>query len=740
MPLDPDAPVARVAQILRDSGARALLMDSAGQPRFDRLNVRAVVVDDNVFLAPRASIDPPLSAKPPVPGSLAYVLFTSGSTGQPKGVMVDHATLSRRLAWLSRAYAVDWHDRSAQATQLTFDPSLIELFLPLIHGGSVALPPPGRVLPESLAGFAVKHGVTIMAFVPSTLSRFLDGTLGMAGLKLRVACCGGEVLPVELANRFIAETGARLYNVYGPTETAIFASAWVCEPQSGDAALPIGRPIDDTRIYVLNPQLQLMPFGVTGEIFLGGATLARGYLNRPELDAQVFLDDPFHAGGRMYRTGDLGWMGVEGNLHFAGRLDRQIKLRGYRIELGEIEFACLSVDGVTQAAAKLVQDHGRQLIHVWVAAGNKVDSQGLQLALRERLPDYMIPAAISVHAALPETSAGKIDFDALPAVNRVNIPADLQLPQSELQLDLVVLWQEVLQVPVVGIQDNFFDLGGDSLAAVSILTGIEKLIGRRVPMYVLIEHPTVELLAAALGQAVKTPGVLIDLGSGHGRVPLYLAASGHGDLLRFQNLARALGNVCDVQMLQPPPGKTVASVPELAALYADAIVAQGLAPGFVAGFSVGGVAALETARLVRHQGTMVRGLVLIDTIYPKGAFGGARSWRLMGWLVRNLHVQELSMNGRRLGAMFNDPRLISQVMALGGYRPADFDGPTWPIKSSGLASWDWLFFRPWRRLMDKPIVELLVPGLHGSIFEAGNLDALAAAIAKALRPGHENQH
>ncbi|HOE40280.1 MAG TPA: amino acid adenylation domain-containing protein [Rhodoferax sp.] len=740
LPLDPEAPVARIAQILQDSAASALLIEKADAARFANLHGNTLVFDSNSPPTPEVWLDTLPAWIEPQPDDLAYVLFTSGSTGHPKGVMVTHATLSRRLAWLSRTYAVDWHDRSAQATQLTFDPSLIELFLPLIHGGSVAIPPPGRLLPESLADFAIGHGVTIMAFVPSTLSRFLDGAVGKTGLKLRVACCGGEVLPPELGNRFITETGARLYNVYRPTEAAIFASAWQCELHPVDVALPVGRPIDDTRIYVMNAQLQLMPLGVTGEVFIGGAALARGYLNRPELDAQVFLNDPFQPGARIYRTGDLGWLGLEGNLHFCGRIDRQIKLRGYRIELGEIEATCLALPGVLQAAAKLVADNGKPAIHVWVATNPGVNSHSLQQALRSRLPDYMIPAGIRVLDKLPQTSAGKVDFAALPEISRVPLVSGVRLPASALERDLMALWQAVLNPPTIGLADNFFDLGGDSLAAVSILTGIEKLLGRRVPMHLLIEHPTIEQLALALKSDVMAPSVLIELGSRSGQVPLYLAASGHGDLLRFQNLAHALGSACDVQLLQPPTDKAVATVAELAGLYATSIANQRLAPGFIAGFSVGGVAALETARLLRQQGVAIRGLVLLDTIYPKGALGGAMSWRILGWLVRHLHVQELSMNGRRLGAMFNDPGLISQVMALRGYQAASFDGPAWLIKSSGLVSWDRWFFRPWRRLFTAQLQELQVPGLHGSIFEASNVNALAGVITQVLQTRHDDAH
>ncbi|MDB5849856.1 MAG: hypothetical protein JWP29_3608, partial [Rhodoferax sp.] len=695
LPLDPEAPLARLASILEESGAVALLLQPQRLEQLGRLHPRVVLVDWPTLQAlgdgESTSDCPSVRGVVPAPDDLAYVLFTSGSTGRPKGVMIEHGTLARRLGWLSRAYGVDWRDRSAQATQVTFDPSLIELLLPLVHGASVALPPPGRLLPESLADFAVAHGVTIMAFVPSTMSRFLDTAGHRADLKLRVACCGGEVLSPELATRFLRETGARLYNVYGPTETAIFATAWECENHRTDVALPIGRPIDDTRIYVLNTRLQPMPLGVPGEIFIGGDAVARGYLKRPDLDEQVFLADPHRPGKRMYRTGDRGWLGSDGNLHFMGRLDRQIKLRGYRIELGEIESALSAVPGVLQAAAKLVERKGKPMIHAWVSSIDPQTVDGLQRVLRARLPDYMIPSGISILTQLPASTVGKIDYDMLPEPGQHSLTGMARQPSRRFERELLVLWEQVLgsgaqaaqndePEPVgqagaeassatgpLGVQDNFFDLGGDSLSAVSLLTGIEALVGRKVPLYMITEHPTIEQLAAALNANTAPPGVLVNLGADTGRVPVYLAASGHGDLLRFKNLARALGNACDLHMLQPPFNTTVSCIDDLARLYADAITAHGRMPGYLAGFSVGGIAALETARALQQRGLPVLGLMLVDTTYPASVMGGTLFWRLSGWLVRRLHVQELSLNGRRLGAMFNDPGLVSQVMALKGY-------------------------------------------------------------------------
>ena len=729
LPLDPDAPLARLTGIVEESGAVALVIEAHNLERLSPLHAHPVVPGWNEALPSLPSLHPPGA---PAPGDLAYVLFTSGSTGRPKGVTIEHGALARRLAWLSRIYGVVSSDRSAQATQVTFDPSLIELCLPLIHGASVALPPPGRLPPEAMGEFALRHGVTIMAFVPSTLSRFLDTAGRQPQLRLRVACCGGEVLSAELVNRFLGETRARLFNVYGPTETCIFATAWACEPQPPGTVLPIGKPVDDTRIYVLDARLEPMPPGAAGEIFIGGGALARGYLNHPDLSADVFLKDPFVPGSRMYRTGDRGWLDADGQLHFVGRMDRQIKLRGYRIELGEIEAALLAVEGVTEAAASLVQRQGKPSLHAWVATASGHGPDSLQRVLRTRLPDYMIPGGIQVVSALPTSGAGKIDYAALLVQDEDVVSASVRPPNCRMERELLALWEEVLERRPLHVQDNFFDMGGDSLAAVSILAGIETMTSSKVPLYLLTEHPTVELLSIALGGSREVPGIMVSFNAGSTRVPLYLAASGHGDLLRFQNLARALQSSYDVRMLQPPMGQPIEGVAHLAHLYADTIESQGGGPACLAGFSVGGIAALETARLLRQRGVAVGSLVLIDTIYPRALWGGTLFWRLFGWLVKKLQLQELSMNGRRLGAMFNDAGLVGQVLSMAGYRPVRFDGHALLIKTSGLARWHFLLFRPWRRVMADDFSERQIAGLHGSIFEAGRVAELAAVLDQTL--------
>lgn len=730
LPLDTDAPIARLVDLVRDSGALAVVTTPDHLHRFADVHERVLALD---VTQPVSTVRRDGRWEAPLPTDLAYVLFTSGSTGRPKGVMVEHATLARRMYWLTKAYAIEWLDRSAQATQATFDPSLIEIMLPLVNGASIALPPAGRLAPAELAKFAVRHKVTFTAFVPSTLARFLDGLSDGLPSSMRVACCGGDVLSPELAARYLRETGARLFNVYGPTEAAIFATAWECERRPAGAALPLGRPIDDTRIYVLDERLRPLPLGVMGDVFIGGAALARGYLNDPDLTAQRFVSDPFVAGQKMYRTGDRGWIGADGSLYFGGRLDRQVKLRGYRIELGEVEAALAALPGVDLAAVKVVTVGGRETLHAWVTGpANTAGAEAAMQALRLRLPDYMVPSGVSLLGHMPTTPTGKIDFGALPDPTLDASAGAARPAGTRLESQLLGMWRDVLKRPELGISDNFFDCGGDSLAAVDLLSRVEGLAGRRVPMYQLLEHPTVQGFAAAMETAGGGPGLVVSLGPSRGKTSIYLAASGHGDLIRFQNLSRLLGDRCELHMLQPPSLDRVNSIADLATLYAERIEARQDPAPYIAGFSVGGITALETARVLAQRGREVRGLVLIDTVFPGAVWGRPAIWRMLVWITRNLHVQDLSMNGRRLGAMFSDPGLVSQVMALKGYRPNRFDGPTWLVKSSGLASWDRWLFKSWRHMLGQRLRQIEVPGLHGSIFETGNVGHLADALARAL--------
>ncbi len=728
LPLDPDAPLERLRDIIVESNTFLTMVQEALVPRLAGLELPLLAVAAYPLVGDSVVIGVSVAATDP-----AYVLYTSGSTGQPKGVVVSHEALAWRLSWLSRTYGVLPEDRTGHCTQYTFDPSLIELLLPLVSGASIALPATGRLSPKALGAFVVRQAVTILALVPSTLRGLLDSIPEGALLKLRVACCGGEVLPAELANRFIQETGARLFNVYGPTEAAIFATAWEVSLQQHDCRLPVGQPVDGTRLYILDEQARPMPFGVIGEICIGGRSVACGYLNRPERDMASFLPDPAVIGGRIYQTGDQGWLSTDGTLHFAGRRDRQIKLRGYRIEPGEVEAALLACEGVEQAAVRVVQDHDRDVLHAWIAGPRLAAEVGvIRHQLESRLPDYMLPRFISCLPVLPVSSTGKIDYAVLPEIGELLVGETGRPPESALERALLALWQAVLKRDDLTVVDNFFDIGGDSLAAIDILAGIETLVGHPVPLFLLIENPCIGQLAAALeNSALRSDGSAVMLRLRPGKVPLYFAASGHGDLVRFRNLARTLGDACAFYMLQPPIGESIPSIRGLAECYARQIRANGHG-GIIAGFSVGGISALETAQILKHEGFPVERLILVDAIFPGRLMRSAIFWRSMGWLAKHLSAYELSLNGRHLGALFNDAGLVTQIEAMASYHPCRFEGPATLIKSSGLQRWQRWAFEPWRRLLGPSLAEAEVRGMHGSIFEAANVDCLARVLRIAI--------
>jgi amino acid adenylation domain-containing protein len=733
VPLDPEAPPARLQAMLHKLQAPLLLVEWPWGLHERELNVQ----DRAVAKVPLPDL--PDESQP------AYALFTSGSTGEPKAVQVSHGALARRFAWLAKVWDLTPQDRSLQGTQPGFDPALLELLLPLTLGASVALTPAGRQSPERWAAFALRHGCSFSALVPSTLARLLDGIEALPAtdrerLRLRVVCSGGELLPPSLAQRWLRCTRVQLWNVYGPTEACIFATAWACRDAdldgSPDQPVPLGTPLDDTRLYVLSPALQPLPFGTPGDIWLGGATLADGYLNDPLRSHAAFNDDPFVAGGRIYRTGDRGLIDGEGRLQFLGRSDRQLKLRGIRVEPAEIELQLLALAGVQEAC---VQPHvgpgGAVQLHAWLAP-ETLDLASLQKAARERLSEVMLPNNWMLLPALPRSSTGKLLVEQLPPP--VPSPGAAHRGATRpLEQQLLNLMARALNRPVdaLGIDDDFFQIGGDSLAALDWLTSIETATGRSLGLGQLGSKPTVAALAALLApNAVGLPSgkgvIAIPLTGAAGRPTLYLAASGHGDLLRFQTLAQALAEHCNVQMLQPPTPLPEGGPAALAALYGAHIRAQQPAAVLLAGFSVGGVAALETARWLQQQGQAVQSLVLIDSVFPRWLVRQPWLWRLLGWLTRSLYVQELSMNGRRLGAMFKDAGLVGQVLALKGYRLLPYSEPVQLIRTTGLARWQGWLFGPWRKAVK--LQELEVQGLHGSVFEAGRVGALAQCLRQLL--------
>ncbi|MFJ8015657.1 amino acid adenylation domain-containing protein [Streptomyces sp. NPDC096339] len=512
VPVDPGYPAERIGFLLRDSRAKVVLTD--GGAAVEEQGV-PVLRTEELLTGPGEPLEETATSH-----DLAYVIYTSGSTGRPKGVMVEHHSVVNRLAWMQKAYPVGEGDVLLQKTPISFDVSVWELFWWAIEGAALALlPVGGQRDPRGILRTIAEQRVTTLHFVPSMLGPFLDllddrPELRTEAASLRQVFCSGEALPtarVEQFNRVFAprgESAPRLVNLYGPTEATVDVSYHDC-PTASDGPVrrvPIGRPIDNTRLYVLDAHGGLQPAGVPGELCIGGVGVARGYLERPELTAEKFTEDPFSPDGRLYRTGDLARWLADGSLEYLGRIDGQVKIRGNRVELGEVQNRLASVAGVRDA---VVVDHqsgsrGTLLVGYYVADA-ALSPALLRGELGSVLPEFMVPAHFIRIDTIPLTPNGKADRRALPAPSATAGP-EFTAPRNATEETLAAIWGEVLEAERVGIHDDYFALGGDSITMLRIRARAEKA-GIVFSLTDLVQQPTVAQLAArsATGGAGPAP-------------------------------------------------------------------------------------------------------------------------------------------------------------------------------------------------------------------------------------------
>jgi amino acid adenylation domain-containing protein len=499
LPLDPDQPDDRLAFMVHDAGATLALTASLLAPRLPA-GVRAVLLEQAADDQPAG--DPEPQAGPADP---AYLIYTSGSTGTPKGVLNSHRGLCNRLDWMQHAFPLTGDDAVLQKTPIGFDVSVWEFFWPLMTGARLVMAAPGGHRdPRYLRDVIIDRGITTVHFVPSMLGAFLEEPDVEDCIGLRRTICSGEELTPRLATEFLQRLPGELYNLYGPTEAAIDVTSWRCEPGSvaGRARLPIGRPIQNTRLYVVDPRGEPVPAGIPGELLIGGPGVALGYLGRDELTAERFVPDRFEPGGRLYRTGDLARWREDGDLDYLGRMDRQVKLRGNRIEPGEIEAAISAHPGVARAAVVVAGTGGDRRLVAYVTPGEEpADPARLRAHLATRLPDYMIPAAFAVVDELPLTANGKVDHAALTARPLPRRPVDAPPGGGRLFDDVRAIWQEVLGTDRIGLDDDLFDLGGHSLTITQIAARMRRRLRLDVPLQVFYDTPTIRgVLAAAAGR------------------------------------------------------------------------------------------------------------------------------------------------------------------------------------------------------------------------------------------------
>ena len=627
LPLDTGLPMKRVSLMLETSGAALLVASRAFAKTIPDHRVRVIDLDsERKNIARQSQNNPRPGAKP---GDLAYVIYTSGSTGKPKGVEIEHRALVNCLESMRREPGLTADDVLLSVTSLSFDIAGLELFLPLLAGATTLIATRDEAADGAWLSKQLEAGrVTVMQATPATWRMVLEaGWVGNPRLKI---LCGGEALPRDLAEALYARAGS-VWNMYGPTETTIWST--VHKLVSGETPVSIGRPIENTQVYIFDSNLEPVPVGVPGELYIGGRGLARGYRHAPEATAARFIASPFlHGDERLYRTGDQARWLPDGRIDCLGRLDHQVKVRGFRIELGEIESTLSEYAEVKQCVVMVRQDspdEKRVVAYVVPHEGYVLQSGRIRHRLREQLPDYMVPAAVVQLTTLPLTPNGKIDRLALPPPGE-EAPdgmSEAVRPRNRLELQLSAIWEQVLGVTPIGVRDNFFDLGGHSLLALQLFRAIEQTFGQRLPMSLLLQAPTIALLAEALGQAgcsIRWDS-LVAIQPRGSRPPIFLVPGVGGNVLVFARLAKQLGQQQPVYGLQARgldgEARPFTRVEEMAAHYVKEIrTVRPKGPYFIAGTCTGGVVAYEMAQQLVGQSEEVM-LAIMESWHPRSHEG-----------------------------------------------------------------------------------------------------------------------
>ncbi|MBH1494994.1 enterobactin synthase subunit F [Stenotrophomonas maltophilia] len=617
LPLDLAHPDERLARILSSAQPACVLAAAEVSARLDGVPVLAPDQWTALsFAAPWAD---------PAPSDAAYVIYTSGSTGEPKGVVIEHRAIVNRLLWMREHYGIRADDRVLQKTPATFDVSVWEFFLPLLCGATLVVAgPDAHRDPTELARLIRAHGITTAHFVPSMLDAFLAAPAS-EGLQLRRVFTSGEALDASLRDRFHGRVQAELHNLYGPTEAAVDVSYWPASAQDRSRPVPIGFPVWNTRLYVLDARMQPLPVGVPGDLYLGGVQLARGYLGRDDLTAERFLADPFLPGERIYRTGDVARWRSDGAVEYLGRSDHQVKLRGLRIELGEIEAALRELPGMERVEVLLRQDTPGDARLVAYVPAALADAVMLRSHLATHVPDYMVPSAFVGVDQWPVTANGKLDRNALPKPPQSEISG--LAPRTPLEQELAMLFAQALgREAAVAVDADFFSLGGDSLSAVHLLLAIEQRWRCDLGLGALFAQPTVAALATriaeppALADHALGPVISLAATDADGPTPLFVLHPAGGIAWNYRTLARALQPARPVYGLQSPaldPKQPLpSSIEAMANDYVQRVVTlQSKGPVHLLGWSVGGILAQAMAVRLHEIGREVGELVLLDA-YP----------------------------------------------------------------------------------------------------------------------------
>ncbi len=655
VPFDPELPASRLNMMLDDSHPACVITQPQLSGDLAGHTGTMLVLD-----SAHAAIDQQPDSNPRIPlepDDAIYAIYTSGSTGAPKAAINTHAGVANRILWMQDEYRLRPSDRILQKTPYSFDVSVWEFFWAITCGATLVIAEPGGHRdPAYIAGLIAEEGITTIHFVPSMLREFLEAGNLDDCVSLKRVFASGEALPPDLRQKFYQRLGAlqipvELHNLYGPTEAAVDVTYWDCAAPTPGASVPIGRPIANVKMYILDARLEPVPIGVSGELYIGGIAVARGYLNRPELSAERFIPDPFdnQAGARLYKTGDRARFLADGNIEYLGRNDNQVKLRGFRIELGEIESTILLHDRVRMAAVVLRSDHNRegQLIGYVVPAA-ALEAQELKAFLKQRLPEYMVPARLVFLESLPLLTNGKLNRGALPELAEVeNLETrEFAGPRDAVEKQLVAIWEKLLNQRPIGIRDNFFDLGGHSLLLMRMIAQIQKQFSQKLQLATVFNAPTIEALAAVLSARKTAAAVcrVIPIKPEGTRPPFICLGAGP----LFLPLARLLGPEqpfygLDLTALNEIMLPKPCRLEDLAVYVVEAILEfQPQGPYYLGGWCLFGLLAYEAAHRLTALGHEVQLLTLFDTAntaYAKSlSLGGRLEMKVQKWWF---HLQNL---------------------------------------------------------------------------------------------------
>jgi amino acid adenylation domain-containing protein len=779
VPIDPAHPQDRVAYVIADAEPRVLLTQLGLRGLLpEAARGACLCLDDPGDAPPMASAGAPAAAADE--SDAAYVMYTSGSTGRPKGVEVSAGALGTFLHSMRHTPGIETRDRMLAVTTVAFDIAGLEIWLPLTSGACVHL----ATAAESgdgreLLALMQRRPPTIMQATPATWAMLIEA--GWKGDRQLKILCGGEALSESLAQELLVRAGS-VWNMYGPTETTIWST--VHRVRAGDTApIPIGTPIDRTRIYILDRHGELAPLGVAGEIHIGGAGVANGYLNRPDLTGERFLADPFAVteSARMYRTGDAGRL-RGGLLEYRGRLDAQIKLRGFRIEPGEIETVLKQHDSVLDALVMVRENRrGEPALAAYVipAPESAPSAAVLQEWLRRQLPEFMIPTAFVPLAAFPKTANGKIDRKLLPAADEATAMAAPEIvePRDDLERLLARMWSDILGVSRPGIRDNFFLLGGHSLLAVRLFARIERQFRVALPLSILHERPTIEYLAesirdcesrlsAARGRAsAPADGFshIVPIQRRGKRPILFCVHGAGGNVLNLASIARHLGDDRPFIGLQALGTDGISdplqSIEAMAAEYIREMRGlQPKGPYFLSGYCGGGIVAFEMAKILRESGESVAMLTLIDCYLPGVPVDNPRRhwwkrgtlnarwrylWRAADAKIRRdyvsmysaLRVQWFRLRGRSIPYELRDFWLTRAFLrAAAGFRPRIYPGRLTLLRATGVeaALLNVGSYMGWSKLAAGGVETFDVPGNHYTIMDEPNVTVLASMLKRCL--------